>query len=70
MKKTAVDFLVDSILEDKGLFESAIRKAKQMEKHQIVTAYNLARVDSFVDETCNNEKPNDGEAFYDWYYER
>lgn len=38
------------------------------EKWQIVTAYDLAYMDSFVDDVCKSEKPNDGESFYQWYY--
>ena len=45
-----------------------LNEAKEMEKKQIVTAYDLAYMDSFVDDVCKNDKPNDGEAFYDWYY--
>jgi len=85
MKKSAVEWFADNVLSYKhptningtdyilipiNKVEYLTGQAKEMEKKQIVTAYDLAYMDSFVDDVCKNDKPNDGEAFYNWYYGR
>jgi len=39
MKKTAVEWLVEQILEEKGLVDLDIQAAKEMEKQQIIEAF-------------------------------
>ena len=40
MKKTAVEFLVDNLEQNKFITKSQIHIAKEMEKQQIIDAYN------------------------------
>jgi hypothetical protein len=39
MKQTAVEWLVEQIIKEKGLVDLDIQAAKEMEKHQILNTY-------------------------------
>jgi hypothetical protein len=41
MKQTAVEWLVEQILKEKGLVDLDIQAAKEMEKEQICEAYTM-----------------------------
>ncbi len=61
MKKTAVEWLVEQIIKEKGLIDLDIQAAKEMEKEQIQDAY--------WDGIFNGEFL-DGEGYYNETYEK
>ena len=50
-KQTAVEWLVDELLDGKLLMPSLIEQAIAMEKEQIKSAYNQADLDSYFNKT-------------------
>ena len=47
MKQTAVEWLVDELLSGKLLIPSLIEEAKEMEKQQIIDAYDKSYMDRY-----------------------
>ena len=45
MKQTAVEWLVERVIGDKPIWREAINQAKEMEKEQIIDAYEAAEKD-------------------------
>ena len=59
MKQTAVDWLIQQIIKEKGLVDLDIQAAKEMEKEQIIDAhsdgqypfYNLEHSEQYYNQT-------------------
>lgn len=64
MKQTAVEWLIEQIIKEKGLVDLDIQAAKEMEKEQIMDAYwdggqdipmTLNRCEQYYNETFKSE---------------
>jgi len=50
MKQTAVEWLVEQIIKEKGLVDLDIQAAKEMEKEQMIDAWRIGWSRSFLDD--------------------
>ena len=63
-KQTAVEWLVEQIIKEKGLVDLDIQAAKEMEKAQIVKANN----NGCGSMMCMIDSKRDGEQYYEKTY--
>jgi hypothetical protein len=66
MKQTAVEWLVEQIIKEKGLVDLDIQAAKEMEKQQIIDAHGLiAKL-----QEDGSHKLISGETYYNETYKK
>jgi len=49
MKQTAIEWLVEQIIKEKGLVDLDIEQAKEMEKKQIIDAFDVGLRNGYID---------------------
>lgn len=59
MKKTAVEWLIEELLENFNIEYEIIEQAKEMEKEQIMDAFYTEQIDEFGDEVTFEDYYNE-----------
>jgi len=68
MKQTAVEWLVEQIIKEKGLVDLDIQAAKEMEKEQIIEAFDKGKNMNRFSEALDFADETSGIDYYDIIY--